>query len=295
MSKFSASRISCFASCKLKYKFQYVDNFTRYPDSSNEFADKGLCVHETVEKYNSNMSKEELFEILEQNIKKYNIDTEKYPVKYGIERFLVFWDNFIQPLINEGYVIKQEGWINGIIARTPFYGALDLYLEKQGDENSVTYIIDYKTGKSMQPNSYKNQQLLYAYLKGKEKNWDYDTIVKRTKIIIFYPLGEEKTKRWEVYSNEEKALLSAKEIVFDKNDLKKVIEDYYIKNLLEINKINFDTLTNDTGNIGHDCSYCPFSGAKPNLEIGFIGCSKSLELGVEFPEGYEIIKKESKK
>ena len=288
MSKFSASRIGCFSGCPLRYKFQYVDNFTRFPDASNEFANKGLCVHQTVEKYNSKMSREELFTLLEENIKKYDIDIEKYSVHYGVERFLIFWNNFIQPLLDNGYSIQQEGWVNGIIARTQFTGALDVCLEK---ENDITYIIDYKTGKSMFPQAYKNQQLLYAYLKGKEKNWDDKTIVEKTKIIIFYPLGEEKSKRWETATEEEKALLSAKEIIFDENDLKEVINNYYIKNLLEINKIDFSALKSNSGNVGHDCSYCPFAGAKPIPEIGFIGCEKSIELGVEFPDGYEIIKK----
>ena len=56
-----------------------------------------------------------------------------------------------------------------------------------------------------------------------------------------------------------------------------------------INNTDFSKFTGVEGNLGHDCSYCPFAGAQPNSEIGFGGCPKSIHAGVEFPEGFEIV------
>ena len=297
--KWSASKVGCFSGCPLRYKFQYVDKFTRYPDSRNEYSDKGHAVHETVEKYHPGMSEEDLYKLLDENTKKYNVDTEKYPVRHGIEKFLIFWNRFVQPKLDAGYTFAQETWANGTIAREPFCGALDLYLENKNDPTAPVYIIDWKTGQSMNPNSYKNQQVLYAYLKGKEKNWPNDVIVERTHLIIFYPLGKEYNKldpdAFLRLPIEEQAMRCAKEIVFTEADLKAVIDDYFIQNILMINQIDFSKFDGSEGHLGHDCSYCPFAGAKPNPEIGFMGCPKSLEAEVEFPEGFEVVTSEEYK
>ena len=174
-----------------------------------------------------------------------------------------------------------------------------MYLENKNDPTAPVYIIDWKTGQSMNPNSYKNQQVLYAYLKGKEKNWPNDVIVERTHLIIFYPLGKEYNKldpdAFLRLPIEEQAMRCAKEIVFTEADLKAVIDDYFIQNILMINQTDFSKFNGSEGHLGHDCSYCPFAGAKPNPEIGFMGCPKSLEAEIEFPEGFEVVTSEDYK
>ena len=142
-------------------------------------------------------------------------------------------------------------------------------------------------------------QVLYAYLKGKEKNWSNDVIAERTHLIIFYPLGKEYNKldpdAFLRLPIEEQAMRCAKEIVFTEADLKAVIDDYFIQNILMINQTDFSKFDGSEGHLGHDCSYCPFAGAKPNPEIGFMGCPKSLEAEIEFPEGFEVVTSEEYK
>lgn len=176
---------------------------------------------------------------------------------------------------------------------------------KEGKELLAKYddkpmiVVDWKSGKSMNPDSYKNQLVLYAYLKGMERGWTKAQIAEKIKLIIFYPLGVDynlnKSGNWETLPIEEQAMRCAKEIVFTEADLKAVIDDYFIQNILMINQTDFSKFDGSEGHLGHDCSYCPFAGAKPNPEIGFMGCPKSLEAEVEFPEGFEVVTSEEYK
>ena len=172
---------------------------------------------------------------------------------------------------------------------------------KEGKELLAKYddkpiiVADWKSAKSMNPNSYKNQLVLYAYMKGMERKWSRKEIAEKIKLVIFYPLGEERNSKWDTLPIEEQAMRCAKETVFTEADLKAVIDDYFIQNILMINQTDFSKFDGSEGHLGHDCSYCPFAGAKPNPEIGFMGCPKSLEAEVEFPEGFEIVTSEEYK
>ena len=134
MAKWSASRINCFIDCPLKYKLSYQEGWKSTAPVNTQLADKGSAFHEAVEKYHTGMSQEELWKILEENIKKYNINVtnpEKdfyYDYHPAIEKFFLFWEKFIIPKEKEGYKILKEGWVNGKINDESFCGALDLWV-----------------------------------------------------------------------------------------------------------------------------------------------------------------------
>lgn len=281
MGSWSASRVGTYDGCPLRYMFQYVRWFKRVPDNSNVFAKKGLAFHETVEQYKSGMSKEELKEILNKKLIEYEVDTSEYNEDKGIEKFLIFWDVYIATKEQEGYVVKQEQEVKGTIFREPFKGYIDLLVE--GPNDCIIY--DYKTGRKMDPSKYKNQLILYAYLKALERGWTIDQVAEKVKLRIFYPLAEPGGE-----DLSEEALRCMRDLVYDRSDVDAVIKDFYQQNILKILTTKWDEFTGDEGIIGHDCAYCPYSGAAPVPEIGFIGCKKSIALGTLPPEGSSIVK-----
>ena len=64
----SASRISTFHSCPLKYYYTYVKKWVSSIPADNTAANKGLAFHETVEKYTTGMDKDTLHKLMESKI-----------------------------------------------------------------------------------------------------------------------------------------------------------------------------------------------------------------------------------
>ena len=64
----SASRISTYRQCPLKYYYTYVKKWrcSKAPDTTA--ADKGTCFHETVEHFKTGMEHAKLYEIMESKI-----------------------------------------------------------------------------------------------------------------------------------------------------------------------------------------------------------------------------------
>lgn len=285
MAKWSASRINCFIDCPLKYKLSYQEGWKSTAPVNTQLADKGLAFHEAVEKYHTGMPQEELWKILEENIKKYNINVtnpEKdfyYDYHPAMEKFFLFWEKFIIPKEKEGYKILKEGWVNGKINDESFCGALDLCLEK---DNNVE-IFDYKSGKSVNANSYKPQQILYAYLKGKEKGWTVEETAERIKLYIFGPMQTDLENK----TVEQNMLRGVKQIKYTAQEMQDLIESHYIKNISAIHTMNW---ARAQGNITHSCSWCPYCGAKPN-DKGFSGCPKTVKAGFASPDNVEFYQK----
>ena len=126
----SASRISTYRQCPLKYYYTYVKKWrcSKAPDTTA--ADKGTCFHETVEHFKTGMEHAKLYEILESKIKEYNVDTTKYDEKAALERFFLFWNEFVAKKELVGFKTLQEGWVNGDISDVHFIGAIDLLIKK---------------------------------------------------------------------------------------------------------------------------------------------------------------------
>lgn len=154
-------------------------------------------------------------------------------------------------------------------------------LKKQGYEDVGSIIItDYKTGRSINVNNYKDQQLLYAYMKGLEKGWDIPEIAKKVRCFIFGPLIEDLQTK----TVEQNMLRGVKEIEYTEEDLRHIIEDYYMKNIDDIHSMNWARARGKTKDF-HACQWCPYLGSKENSETGFCGCKVTADLGFSTPDG----------
>lgn len=280
----SASRIGCFAECTLKYRLNYVEGWKSNAPVNTQLADKGSAFHEAAEKYHTGMSKEEFVKILNDYIERYHVNTTDPDKEYyfcydnAIEKFIIFWDMFVSPKEKEGWKVLKETKVNNEIKGEKFTGAIDLCLES--DNEIIIY--DYKSGKTINTNSYKTQQLLYAYLKGLERGWDIAETSKRIKCFIFGPLIEDlKTK-----TMEQNTLRSLKEIEYTEDEMRDIIENFYIKNIDAIHTMNWARASGKKEDF-HACRWCPYLGSKPNGK-GFCGCKVTADLGFSTPEGIEF-------
>ena len=266
----SASRISTYRQCPLKYYYTYVQKWrcSKAPDTTE--ADKGTCFHETVEHFKTGMEHEKLYEILEGKIKEYNVDTTKYDERAALERFFLFWNEFVAKAELTGFKTYQEGWASGDLGGEHFIGALDLCLDR-GDRIKI---FDYKSGKTPSISKYKEQLLLYAYLKGQERGWNFEQIAENVRLYLFFPLSEQKT----AVTDEDKMLASVKEVKFDAGVLQSCINDY-LKTIQEIQAHDWENEDLDSlGCPAFPCKWCEHQGGNPNAE-GYKGCKASRDLG----------------
>lgn len=266
----SASRISTYRQCPLKYYYTYVKKWrcSKEPDTTE--AKKGTCFHETVEKFHTGMEHEKLFQILEEKIKEYEVDTTKYDEHAAVERFFLFWNEFVAKKELVGFKTLQEGWASGDLGGEKFIGALDLCLDR-GDK---IYIFDYKSGKTPAISKYKDQLLLYAYLKSQEKGWSFEEAAENIKLYLFFPMSEQKT----AVTDEDKMLASVKEVKYDANILRDCINEY-LAVIQEIKSHNWENENLDLlGCPSFTCKWCEHQGGNPNQD-GYKGCKASRDLG----------------
>lgn len=327
----SASRVGCFNECPLKYKYVYVEKWKSSLPVNTEKADKGLCFHESVEKYKTGTTEEQLQNLIKENAKKHSVNIDSpneanyYDYSKAIKKFIAFWNECVIPKEKEGWIVTQETWVKNIINNQPFVGALDLCLESiemalsddkaeelisKGEQITLIkdnvyriknkslaaklaesghkdlgkiIIVDYKTASSINANSYKNQQLLYAYLKGLERNWSFEEIANNVKCFIFGPLITDLENK----TIEQNMFRGLKEIKYTVDDLENIIKDYYIKTIKTIETMNW---ARARSNITHACSWCPYCGSKEDKESGFKGCEKTLKAGFTCPENVKFFK-----
>lgn len=278
--KWSASKVGTMADCPLKYRLSYIEGWKRFPEQ-NVLAFKGLAFHETVEHYNGS-NKDELRALLEENIKKYEVDTSDFDIHEGLERFFVWWEKCIEPMKSQGYKVYSEKWSGGFVEGEEFCGKLDLILESP----DKVEILDYKTSKTMNPSSYKNQLVLYAYMEGQKRGWGIKEIAEKISLKLFFPIAKIDGE----HTLEERALKSYKEIKLTEDMVREVIDDYYKATIKKIHATDWNTCTEF--NMSHSCSWCPYCGAGKNGE--FIGCQATVDAGLEMPEGSYIGKAERK-
>lgn len=303
MANWSASRVGTYEGCPLKYYYSYVRPFRSDVPVNTTLADKGSVLHETVEKYHTGMSREEIFSILEERCKHYGIINDNLQVyteneineKYskeeqekvfdetaGLERFFLFWKEFVETKESEGWIVRQEGEVKKEICDEPFIGKLDLYLESPDGNSFIVY--DYKTGRSINASDYKFQQVLYAYLLGLEKGWTIEETANRVKLYIFGPLSEQKKP----ITDFDKMLASVKQIKYTAEEMKELI-DNYIHIISEIKSIDWKEV--DPTLLGRDsfsCKWCQFLGSIPNKETGFSGCKCTYDKGFRQPRNVKF-------
>lgn|SRR5574344_590399 len=278
--KWSASRVSTYHSCPLKYYYTYIQKWQPNKKVGDDtLAKKGTCFHETVEHYKTGMSKDDLVKILESKIKEYNVDETQFDERGALNRFFLFWEEMISKREKEGFKVAQESWANNNISGEEFCGALDVCLTK--DDNSKVVIFDYKSAKTPNASQYKNQLVLYAYLKGLELGWNYQQIADNIQLYVFFPFSEQTRP----VTDFDKMLASVKQLNFTAEEVESIITDYYMKAINESKAIdwkNADPLT--IGKPGFMCKWCDWNGAIGN-DTGFKGCPASYKVGCRQERG----------
>jgi RecB family exonuclease len=284
-SKWSASRVGTFVTCKLRYKYQYIDKWISSDTSGVDVQNKGLAFHETAEQYHTGMTDDEAKQVLEGKIKEYNVDESVYNEHAALERFLLFWKNNVAPKELEGYVVKKETWANDTIDEEPFCGALDLEL----DRPDSVIIFDYKTAQTASTAKYKNQLVLYAYMVGHTRGWTPEEIAQNIKLFVFFPFS----KQPEDSPIEDKAQKSLKELKFTPADVNIVIQAYFIQHIRESKLVPWDQLSENDGKYSFiTCGWCPYCGSIPDPKTGFKGCKVSYDAGKFQKRGVTFTKKE---
>lgn len=141
-------------------------------------------------------------------------------------------------------------------------------------EQGKDIIFDYKSGKTPAISKYKDQLLLYAYLRGQERGWDFEQIAENIKLYLFFPMSEQKT----AVTDEDKMLASVKEVKYDANILRDCINDY-LAVIQEIKSHNWENENLDLlGCPSFTCKWCEHLGGNPNQD-GYKGCKASRDLG----------------
>lgn len=277
---FSVSRIKCFNACPLQYKYKFVDGWKTSATKKSDDIQKGLALHETFEHFPETL--EDAMSLLHKNLEKYPVNHELYPLEVlemGVKRYYHFWNNFVKPLLDDGYKATKETWMRGTISGQPFIGALDLLLKK-GDD---TIIIDYKTASSVSASSYKEQLLVYTYL----NNNDLSVAAEKTKLYVFFPLG--KLKTGDEYGSDVKSSLSClKEIKFEKADLVTIV-DKFQSSIEAITAKDWNTIDTKDATVHFGCKWCDYAGSVEN-ENGFKGCPLSYDVGVRQSRGTSFFK-----
>lgn len=284
----SASRISTFKSCPLKYYYTYVKKWISSIPADNTAANKGLAFHETVEQYETGMDKDTIHKLMEQKIEEYHVNTNEYDEFGALERFYLFWEEYIAPKEQEGFVVKKESWasnkedsskfsdnpklLEGPL-NEPFVGALDLFLE---NPDTGEYIIfDYKSGKSPIATKYRPQLILYAYLIGLNKGYTPAQIAEKCKLYVFFPLAQNEDID-KIIDPKDKMFASVKALRLTESDIEKTIRDYK-ETIDEIHTTDWENPdANKLATSNYLCQWCDFQGSKPNRG-GFMGCPASQD------------------
>lgn len=277
---FSVSRVKCFQTCPLQYKYKYVDCWKTSATKQSDDIQKGLALHETFEHFPETM--EDAIALLHKNLESYPVNHELYPLEVletGVKRYFNFWNNFVKPLLDDGYKAYKETWMRGTISNEPFIGALDLLLKKDDD----TIIIDYKTASSMNASLYKNQLLIYTYL----NNNDLSVAAEKTRLFVFFPLG--KLKTGDEYGSDVKSSLSClKEIKFKKIDLITVVDEFQAS-IETITSKDWNAVDTKDATLCFECKWCDYKGSVEN-ENGFKGCPLSYDVGERQSRGTHFFK-----
>jgi len=173
---YSYSSVSTFNQCPMRFKLQYLD---REPIVQTEPLIKGNAVHDMVEELMTDISKN----------KKITIDLDKYEKKYQLE-LIHFLE--LETLRNDKFKNKAE-YFDNVLEEKVFddsittVGKIDR-VYKYWDGGYV--LLDYKTGKVRDRNTYYPQLSLYTIIHNKlhpDKlitHWEIDWLTESKKYFI---------------------------------------------------------------------------------------------------------------
>ena len=188
--RFSASGLKTYKSCKLKFKYHYID---KLPEEREDTPDTffGLLVHEVAEIYDGN--KKKALPI----VKKYS-DKLNQEYKQALPQTLKNLFNWYKKYKN--YNSENEIELNLKTKKYWLYGLVDKFFH---DHN---IFVDYKTARSANRERHMFQMKLYCLMISKL----YDVEPKGVKCMIYYPRIDEEDKF--LFSNQEIAMFE-KEIM----------------------------------------------------------------------------------
>lgn len=266
----SNSRIDTFRSCALKYYYSYVQKWEPSIPANTEAADKGSCFHETVEIFKTGMPHDQVYTKLQEKIEEYKVDVTKYDEKAAVDRFFLFWNEFVAKKELAGYKVIPEFNCLDTIEGEPFTGYIDLLLDNGED----VIIYDYKSAKSTSTTRYKGQLILYAYMIGHVRGWTNKEIAERCKLYIFFPFSEQEKP----ITEHDKMLASVKQIKITEKDVNEIMAGFS-STIKEIKAMDWTKIDpNFLGKVEFACKWCPFLGSIDNGE-GFRGCGASYRAG----------------
>lgn len=153
----SSTRLKIFLECKRRYYYRYIKNIEQ---KQTQEENEGSFIHKLLEKV---FEDEKFFEESENLSKKISnvLETMIDNTPYGLYQKLLYSQmliDFIQKQIlhfKAGWrVVEVEKTIKGTISGLKFQGRCD----RVDQDNTGTFVIDYKTGKSNKENKSKNLQ-----------------------------------------------------------------------------------------------------------------------------------------
>lgn len=295
--RWSASRLACMKQCLVSYKNTYINDFVMTGGKVADVLDKGTCAHEVCEWYDSSKTEEELRKYMIEHMAKFDFDKEKYDLSLMIPRFLAFWRTQVASREAQGFKVVKEGWKNFQIGSVKnWVGALDLVVEKDGE----VFVFDYKTGGTAKISpEYQRQLMIYALAKGQEYGYDFDQIVDKVHVALFFPIaGLKDEEQTDPAIAEKNALKSLKSLVLKKEDLEALVLEVE-KASAETDITSWNDVDGMTGNMGFWCSWCPYVGsvASQSAHKDFTPCQLSYDSGcrslrgVKFQKKHEVSKK----
>jgi len=186
ITKYSASRVGTFESCKLKYDLSYRRGYYAEETVQSVLTRKETAFHMFAETYEPTWTEEEILQHQKDIETKWNIP-EEYSLTKPIRRFIRFYNEFIDPAVKAGAKYHREIQFDFDLDSSRFTGKLDVLLEYP---NGAYHIIDYKTGKSTNTSYYTDQMFLYAWALHKQYNVPVMDMMDKIKISVFFGFAD---------------------------------------------------------------------------------------------------------
>lgn len=250
--KYSYSKISTFESCKLKYKYAYLDKL--YINDSPLVTRKGNAFHNSVDElaHIKDLTQEDAEKKIIENAAKYNIskdEAEKCKLLFGIDK----WLEFKQAYIDKAVSFDTEKHYIYTFGKNQMTCVLDLIIKK---ENDAVWIFDYKTPSSKDSSRYMTQTNLYRYFYSKLSSVPLEKIHS----FIFYPLVQQKME-----SSIEETTMDAEQTALLIQNVAKTMADMKLFNPEGV-------AINDLKSEGFGCMFCQYANTIPDLKKGYRGC-----------------------
>lgn len=241
-SKYSASRVSTFNSCTLQYDLRYNRGYYAEDTQQNVLTRKGNAFHEFAEIYEPEWDEKKIEEVRIELEKRFTLPDE-FSLVSPIARYIEWYKTVLQPEIDNGAQLKKEIQFDFELDGNRFTGKLDILLLIP--EGNIAWIIDHKTGRSMNTKYYKKQLLLYAWALHKQYGIPEEEMLKRIRCSVFFPFAS---------PEEEDVKKVFKGIRFTSKHLQEVKEHF---------TSSIATIESDwtpEGNLNRMCDFCPFAG-----------------------------------